>query len=402
MPFRKAILVVHRWVGLLTGSIVLVVSLTGALYVFDQETYNLLHRDLVRVEPSDRPMRPASEIIVAGRAALGPEAPVSWIEGFGPGRAVEVHAYRWDDSARGLGYWNTIKLWKAAYLNPYTGEVLGSVDRRFGFFTVVRHMHQSLLLRHDVGHRIVGTAVLVFLGMLITGVVLWWPRNRAAVKQRIKVAWRAGRRRLQWDLHAVLGIYVLPIALIIAATGLVWSFKWWESGMYFLVSGDARDPWADEPEHKASLPGADSAALASAAPGSAPMDIAFREVMRRSRPGGNYWVTLPEGPDGVLEAAYQEPVRSGWVTWSGMSFDPHSGAVIHTDLFEDKDIRKRFGNSIYDIHVGRIFGWPTQILALLASLLCASLPVTGFLMWRGRSRAGRKPISTQTLERTAT
>jgi uncharacterized iron-regulated membrane protein len=132
------------------------------------------------------------------------------------------------------------------------------------------------------------------------------------------------------------------------------------------------------------------------------MDLAFREVMRRSRSGGNYWVTLPEAPDGLLEAAYREPVRSGWATWSGLKFDPHTGAILHTDLFEDKDIRKKFGNSNYDIHVGRIYGWPTQILALLASLLCASLPVSGFLMWQSRARAGRKPRSTPTLERIAT
>lgn len=100
MPFRKTVLLLHRWVGLVTWAIVFIVSLSGAVYVFDVEIHNLLHRGLTRVEPSDRPMKPASEIIAAGRAALGPEAPASWIEGFGPERAVEVHAYRWDDSAR--------------------------------------------------------------------------------------------------------------------------------------------------------------------------------------------------------------------------------------------------------------------------------------------------------------
>ena len=38
----------------------------------------------------------------------------------------------------------------------------------------------------------------------------------------------------------------------------------------------------------------------------------------------------------------------------------------------------------YDIHVGAIWGLPGKILAFLASLLIASLPISGFLLWWGR------------------
>ena len=397
MKLKRTLKILHRWVGLITGVLVFIISITGAIFVFEREISGLWHRNLLQVEPAAQPMKSASALLDIGSKALGSDTEPSWIEGFGPDRAVEVHAYHWKDSAQGLWYWDAMQVWKAAYLNPYTGEVLGTLDHRFAFFPIVRQIHQNFLLRYEIGHRVVGITVLVFLGMLLTGFALWWPRNRVALRQRLQVAWKSGRRRLHFDLHAVAGIYVSPLALIIAATGLVWSFEWWGAGMNFLISGKTGDPWAEDPVVASTPPAADGMRPQDRAgiQGTTPLDLAFSEVMRRSRPGGNYWVSFPEDSTGVLEAAYQEPVKSGWVTWSGLKFDAYSGEILYAELFADKDIRKKFRHSLYDIHVGSIYGWPTQILALLASLLCAGLPVTGFLMWRGRqsqrNRRGPRP-----------
>jgi uncharacterized iron-regulated membrane protein len=383
--FRKAILALHRWVGLVTGSIFLIVSLTGALFVFEREIFALFHRDLLQVEPSGAPMHPASGMLASGEAAMGSGIHAGWIEGFGPDKSVQVHAYESDDSAKGIWYWNGMKTWKTAYVDPYSGKVLGVTDHRFEFFNVVRQIHQNLLLKYEYGHYIVGVTVLAFVGMLLSGLFLWLPRNRAAVKQRLKVAWGAGRRRLRFDLHVVFGIYVWIPVFIIALTGLTWSFQWWAGGINYLLSGKAGNPWAEDPAIESVPPAAPAAADASAGPSSI-LDMAFLEAKNRSRAGGSYSVSVPKDEKGVIEAEYQEPVKSGWRAYSELKFDRYSGKLLASDLFRDKDIRKKWGYSTYDIHVGSIFGWPTQILAFLTCLLCASLPVTGFLMWRGKRR----------------
>jgi uncharacterized iron-regulated membrane protein len=402
--FKKAILAAHRWAGLVSGAVVLIVSLTGAVFVFETEIFSLLHGKLLHVEAKGRPMLPASRLLVSGQAALGQDVKAGWVEGFGPDRSVQVGAYQSDDSSGGIWYWDQVKVWKSVYVDPYTGQTLGVVDRRFEFFQVVRQIHQNMLLRYDIGHWIVGVTVLVFMAMLITGLILWLPRNRAALKQRLKVAWGAGRRRLLFDLHVVSGIYIWIPVFIVAATGLTWSFTWWAGGLNYLLSGNSASPWSEGPVIESALPdavGADSVATAAASahyasassdspvasiPGRPPIDIAFEEARRKSRVGGSYYVSLPGDAKGVYEVFYEEPVKSGWRTWSGLKFDQYSGKLLHSDLFEDQNIRKRFGHSVYDIHVGKIYGWPTMILAEIVCLLCALLPVSGFLMWRGKRK----------------
>jgi uncharacterized iron-regulated membrane protein len=59
----------------------------------------------------------------------------------------------------------------------------------------------------------------------------------------------------------------------------------------------------------------------------------------------------------------------------------------------EKNRGEHLVESNYDIHVGAILGLPGKILAFLASLICASLPVTGFMIWWGR-RHNKRPAKT--------
>lgn len=42
----------------------------------------------------------------------------------------------------------------------------------------------------------------------------------------------------------------------------------------------------------------------------------------------------------------------------------------------------------YDIHVGQALGLTGKVMAFLASLVCASLPVTALVIWLGKRRKG--------------
>lgn len=74
-----------------------------------------------------------------------------------------------------------------------------------------------------------------------------------------------------------------------------------------------------------------------------------------------------------------------------LTYDARTGAFQKAELYCDKSAGEQFLGMNYDLHVGAILGWPTKILASLASLVCASLPVTGFCIWWNRLKKNKKP-----------
>ena len=66
------------------------------------------------------------------------------------------------------------------------------------------------------------------------------------------------------------------------------------------------------------------------------------------------------------------------------TFRSRTGKMFDKLEQQNKPLALKWRNSNKDIHTGRIYGWPTQIFAFFASLACASLPITGFLIWWGK------------------
>lgn len=67
-------------------------------------------------------------------------------------------------------------------------------------------------------------------------------------------------------------------------------------------------------------------------------------------------------------------------------FDQFTGELLKTTTFDEKNAGEKLRAMNYDIHTGTIMGMPGKILAFIASLISASLPVTGFYIWWGRKK----------------
>ena len=79
---------------------------------------------------------------------------------------------------------------------------------------------------------IVGTATLMFVFVLLSGIVIWWPRTKKVLKNSLKIVTNKGWRRFCYDLHVAGGMYTLIFLLAMALTGLTWSFSWYRTGFY--------------------------------------------------------------------------------------------------------------------------------------------------------------------------
>ncbi len=76
-----------------------------------------------------------------------------------------------------------------------------------------------------------------------------------------------------------------------------------------------------------------------------------------------------------------------------MLFDQYSGKNLKVTTYKDKNNGEKFRFINYDLHVGSILGFPGKVLAFFASLVAASLPLTGFLIWWGRNKKKKKTSS---------
>ncbi len=221
---KKWIGKIHLWIGLITGLVVFLVSISGSIYVFKDELFNLIHQDIVYNTSTNLEQKSFSEINDIALKELGEDCRFKYIATYkNLNKNWVFHTRKFNKE--GFTYFDKIVYKKTAYINPYTGDVAGVIDNEIAFFDLVMAFHWGLLLG-SVGEQIVRWSVLLFVVSLISGLIIWWPKKWKALKNAIKIRFSARWRRINYDSHRVSGFYMFPIALIIAVTGLVWGFDW--------------------------------------------------------------------------------------------------------------------------------------------------------------------------------
>ncbi|MET0394884.1 MAG: PepSY-associated TM helix domain-containing protein [Chitinophagaceae bacterium] len=368
MTIKKAIGKIHLWLGLSSGLIVLFLGITGCILAFEVEIRNMSEsyrhvavRNTAYLPPSS--LKAIAEKHLHSKKALGIEY---------PGRDEAAVAAYYDETS-----------YELLYLDPYTGEVLKRKNMNRDFFRIVVDGHYYLWLPPHIGQPIVASATLIFLVMMITGLILWWPRNKAARKQRFSIKWKAKWRRKNYDLHNVLGFYMTWIAIFIAITGLVFGFQWFAKSVYWVTSGgqamvDHEHPVSDSTK---------TAVYTSMA------DHLWQEHARTSRPGESVAVYFANKPADPVEVIVNH--RPGtYYNCDYYHYDQYTGKELtatgsYAGKFSEAKLADKIVRMNYDIHVGAVLGLPGKILAFFASLVAASLPVTGFYIWWGRRKKNK-------------
>lgn len=361
--------------GLVSGLVVFVVALTGCLFAFQKEITEWVHKDRLFVTPpaTTAPL-PVSVLLKRAQQVLGDSIPINYVTTYKQrDRSWEFMSYVEGD-AEAITYAGTIKYYRSVHINPYTAAVTGITDYKTDFFVVVKNLHWSLLLNTSYGQPIVGWSTFIFVLLLLTGLVLWWPKkwNKAIRKQRFSIKWDAKWRRLNYDLHSVFGFYGLLLALVLALTGMVWAFQWFNKAVYAAAAGTT-----SYPEQKTFT------SVKAGAGKKNGMDIAYRNAVAARPRAERFGLSPVSGGDAVLYI-YCYRGKEVYYNYDALQFDQYSGKLLYADNYSGKNRGEVLTGMNYDIHVGAIAGLPGKILAFLASLVAASLPVTGVLLWWGK------------------
>lgn len=390
--FKRIIGQLHLYLGLISGLVVFIVAVTGCLWVFQDELSSVFYKQRKYVEvPENKSRVPISMAVQAATEALNNEhkadrmnIPTAEDESI----YVEFRTFNTgkENGKKPIFYGDYMESFYRVYVNPYNGQVIKVENKKWEFFTVVLWLHMSLLLEYSIGHLIVGIAVLIFIVLLITGLILWWPKkNKRARQQRLWFQWKSTTRwkRKNFDLHNILGFYASFIALILAITGLVFAFEWVHHGIEWLANGGKTIPH-EKIEYNIE-PNSEDA-----------LDKIVYSLSQNEPTALSYFVSMPKKEDSPLSAT-TIMAKSGFRSYIRYGFNPFTGEQLYRKTFDDYNNGEKAMALNFPIHVGAILGFPGKVLAFFTSLICASLPVTGFLIWWGRRKKSNqtRPKSTK-------
>lgn len=387
--FKKWTGKLHLWFGLGIGLIIVIVSVTGALYVFKDEFENFTRKDVIYHHEQNIAQKQILPIRVLEKsvdAQVQEKYKIHWVN-IPMDKSMSYQFYWYEHNTAAWNYFDEFPVYKLAYVNPYTGQVLRVYDEKNGFFNIVKMIHWSFLLKESWGKYVVGIPVAIFVLMLISGIILWWPKNRAARKQRFSFKWKNVKswKRKNYDLHSILGFYTSIFALISAVTGLFYAFFVIQAVIYVIFSGgNTVYPNFDHITTKAPVEARNDTTL----------DKVINTVEEKYPDSFMFSVDLghPHMDDHEHPnfSVFVKHLAYSYHKNASLIFDENSGELLHNYDHKDKNFGEKAVAANYDIHVGSILGLPTKIIAFIVSLLCASLPVTGFMIWWGRRKKGKK------------
>ena len=204
----------------------------------------------------------------------------------------------------------------------------------------------------------------------ISGVIIWWPRT-GKWRRALSVKWRGGNFRLNYDIHKVLGLYFLPVLLVLAISGIeiVWHEPF-EKVVATVLPVDHRP---------------DPASSASGSP--LTMDEAAERaqaVFPESRIARLY---VPATPEDVWRVTFMHPEEL-WNEYgaSAVYLDQYSGAVL--DVWDSRELSA--GSTLlewmFPLHNGDALGLIGRLVVFIAGLLPAILFGTGVYMWLKKRR----------------
>jgi uncharacterized iron-regulated membrane protein len=263
------------------------------------------------------------------------------------------------------------------FINPYTGQVLELYSYRETFFYTMFSLHRWLLGGDDsVGKTITGISTFLFLFILLTGIILWWPRNKAILKQRLRIKSGAGWKRLNHDFHIVLGFYSAIFLFIFAFTALAWPFQWFNDGIYTVTNSPMKSP--DPPR---SVP----------QEGKQPItyEAAYYTIRHTVMNVQYYSLRAPNNATGIFTATVL-PAGAHETAADTYYIDQYSGQIIGDLKFADKNLGQRVRATFKPVHVGSICGLPSKVVAFIVCLLGVTFPVTGIIIWINRLRKKKR------------
>lgn len=378
---------IHLYLGLISGLIFFTECVTGLLLVFQDELENTYYKHERFVTPTDQ-LLPLSELSAIVQKAY-PDKKTASVKmykdadrsyEFSLSEKPKKEEAEKKDQSKGEKT-EKRKEQETAYVDPYTSQILDvNKGHRDNFFGTVLEIHRTLLI-NNVGKTILAISTLMTFGLLITGIVLWWPKTRKILKTRLKIKSGAHWKRLTFDLHVVLGFYATFFLLMIIVTSLPWSYKWINDHLYIWTNSNPK--MAEAPMiAKDTTHGKDKKNV---------LWDAYAATAKKYYPNVKYWqMSLPNKKQTVVAITVPSSVPLHRNAFDNLYLNPANGAIFKEYTYQETPTGWKIRRYMKPLHTFAIGGIPTKILGFLLMIISASFPITGVMMWINRQPKKKK------------
>jgi uncharacterized iron-regulated membrane protein len=389
-------LTIHLWIGLGSGIIVVIICLSGTLYVYNTELTELATPHLYSVKAPENGIRITVDEAISKIKKVADGNIISINVPADLNRTYQVNVKKDGDKSRnGTAY----------YINPYTGAVAGNSLNKSGmqeFMSKMFSLHRWLLFdkietpilsfmtNQELGRKITGTATILFTLGCITGMFVWFPKRMKNWKQGLKLKLSGNWKRANHDLHNTLAFYSVFFLLIMGITGPQWSFEWYRNGMQKTLGTykpkiENTSPKKEtllarnneNPDPKIAFP-PDLTSLIS---------IADQELSYK----GDYRISFPNEEKTIVDFTKTKTGFFAPAAGDKLSINAESKKVSKKEIFKDKPFNERIAGSIKALHVGNVYGGFTKLIYFITCLIATSLPITGTLIWFNKKKK-KKPV----------
>lgn len=358
MKLRRVLFWTHFAAGLCAGGVILSMAVTGMAISFEPQLTAWSERGMRIVAVPDGEASPAARLPLDTLAAAAAKV-------FTKGRLSDVTIKSDPAAAIAVSFGKEAG---SAYVNPYTGGILGKESRLHAVLHSLEEWHRWLGSR-KIGKPITGAASLLFFFLLLSGLWLWFPRRwtwsafRSATRPD---AGLKGKAR-DWNWHTTVGFWAAPLLLITTLTGAIVSYKWAERLLYAATGNPAP-----------SRPPAEAQAGKSAPAPPPALEPLFAAAQSRMPGWKTITLRLPPKPGGKITATLLEPGLTGAFSRSQMTLDPATAEILKWEPFSGQNTGRKLRAWVVPVHTGRAGGLVGQLLAFLSAAAAALLVWTGF------------------------
>lgn len=414
---KKVFFQIHWFLGISAGLILALMGVTGAIYSYDQQILKLINQDSYVVQAQNTPKLTPAQLYQHFEQRQ-PDLKINSITIAKDATASSTVNIQKEGERRGY----------KMMVNPYTAEVLPEIKGR-GFFQFVQQLHRNLTFG-PVGKQITAACTLILIFFVLSGLYLRWPK-RHTWRQWLFVKPKLKGRNFIWDLHAVIGTWVVVFYLLMACTGLYWSYDWWRDGMFKLMGverpqpqmqagprntqGQATNRMQGQPqqghagrEHRGEGRDESREQLSSAQIYDALNKTWTGFNTQLGRDYSSITLNLPKKADQTIELSFIDATPQHERARNSAVYHYGTGKIEKLELYEDKKLNEKIMSSMLPVHRGSFFGPVYHFFAMLASLAMPLFFVTGWMLYLKRRKqkkltlAARQHVSDHYIDPNAT